>query len=394
MSGEDLFERVLSALHRAALDDAHWLSAAALINEACAIKGHALFLGTGYSPSEFEPLLFRVWSGRHRREDWETTYFRDYAYRDERVRPGTRLPDGKVVPTHALYAEGEREASPVYNELMREMEAQNGLNVRLDGPGGSHVMWATADSTGDRSWSSDQVRMVERLRPHLRQLICVRHALVDAGALGASLSGLLDNTRTCVIQLDRRGHIVEANDPARDHLRSRDALFAPGGFLRATGIEENAELQRLLARAMPPSGGQGTGGSMAIRGTSRSSACVVHVHPIEARLTDYRTRRVAALVLAVSPASPVSIDPDLVALALGLTPAESRLAAALAAGHSVRDIAAATQRKEGTIHWHLNQIFRKQNITRQAELVRRVLSLQPLSERRLRERDPPTAPQG
>lgn len=133
---------------------------------------------------------------------------------------------------------------------------------------------------------------------------------------------------------------------------------------------------------------------MAIRGTSRSSACVVHVHPIEARLTDYRTRRVAALVLAVSPASPVSIDPDLVALALGLTPAESRLAAALAAGHSVRDIAAATQRKEGTIHWHLNQIFRKQNITRQAELVRRVLSLQPLSERRLRERDPPTAPQG
>ena len=389
MSTEDLFERALAALHRAALDDAHWLSAAALINEACATKGHAVFLGKGYSPRELEPFLFRVWAGQHRRDDWEATYLRDYAYRDERIRPGTRLPDGKVVHTHALFTEGEREASPVYNELMREMGAQNGLNVRMDGPGGSHVMWATADSAEDRSWSSDQVRMVERLRPHIRQFVCVRHALVEAGALGVSLSGLLDNTRACVIQLDRRGKIVEANDAARDHLRRHEVLFAPGGFLRATGIEENAELQRLLVRAMPPFGGQGTGGSMAIRGTSRSSAWVVHVHPIAAGLTDYRTRRVAALVLAVSPASPVWIDPDLVASALELTPTESRLAAALAAGHSVADIAAATQRKEGTIHWHLNQIFRKQNITRQVELVRRVLSLQPLSERRARDQDPP-----
>ncbi len=67
------------------------------------------------------------------------------------------------------------------------------------------------------------------------------------------------------------------------------------------------------------------------------------------------------------------------ASALGLTPTESRLAVMLAAGHTVREIAAATGRKDRSVHWHLQQIFRKQGIGRQADLVRRVLSLQSLS---------------
>lgn len=128
--------------------------------------------------------------------------------------------------------------------------------------------------------------MVERLRSHIRQLVAVRHALVDAGALGASLTGLLDNTRACVIQVDRCGQIVAANDPAGDLLRRGEVLFAPGGFLRATRIEENAELQRLLAGAIPALGGQGTGGSMATRGSSPSRTWVVHVHPVEAESID------------------------------------------------------------------------------------------------------------
>ena len=231
--------------------------------------------------------------------------------------------------------------------------------------------------------------MIERLRPHIRQFVSVRHALVDAGALGASLYGLLDNTATCVIQLDRSGRVVAANDLARGMLRRHEALIAPGGFLRATGMEENVELQRLLARAIPPFGDHGTGGSMTLRGDSCSKTWTIHVHPVRAELTDVHTRRVAALLLAVRPETPVWIDPDLVALAFGLTKTESRLASMLAAGHDVSDIAAATDRKQGTVHWHLNQIFRKQGIDRQAELVRRVLSLQPLSELRRREQDPP-----
>ena len=160
---------------------------------------------------------------------WCTAYLRDYVNRDERIPHVARLTDGALTHTSALLSEGERKTSVVYNKLLRDMHAQDGLNVRLDAPAGVHVALLFADSAKDGGWSSDQVKMIERLRPHIRQFGSVRHALVEAGALGASLQGLLDNTETCVIQLDRFGRIVAANDVAGGMLRRRDASIAPGG---------------------------------------------------------------------------------------------------------------------------------------------------------------------
>ena len=56
----------------------------------------------------------------------------------------------------------------------------------------------------------------------------------------------------------------------------------------------------------------------------------------------------AALLLIVDPAA-VRVEPEAVAAALDLTRAESRVAAALAEGMSVRDIAAASGRAESTV---------------------------------------------
>ena len=167
-----------------------------------------------------------------------------------------------------------------------------------------------------------------------------------------------------------------SDDPTQGGVRRRDALFAPDGFLRATTPAADAKLQRLLSSAAPPFRSQGVGGSMTIRGASPSTSLLVQIHPVAAAVKDFRTQRVAALVLVVDVQAPVQVDPDVVALAFGLTSAESRVAAMLAAGHTVRDIAALTDRKERTVHSHLHQIYRKQDLTRQADLVRRVLALQ------------------
>ena len=108
---------------------------------------------------------------------------------------------------------------------------------------------------------------------------------------------------------------------------------------------------------------------------SGSSPLVVHVKPVAVPQPDYGARHTAALILIVEPGSRHRIDPDLVAGTLGLTPMESRVAVWLAEGGSVRDMAEATGRTEGSIYWHLKQIYRKQPISRQADLVRLVLSI-------------------
>ena len=68
------------------------------------------------------------------------------------------------------------------------------------------------------------------------------------------------------------------------------------------------------------------------------------------------------------------VDPGLVGSALGLSQAESRVAALLAEGKTVSEIAAATGRKVSTIRTHVQHIFAKHGINRQVDLVRLVLS--------------------
>ena len=52
----------------------------------------------------------------------------------------------------------------------------------------------------------------------------------------------------------------------------------------------------------------------------------------------------------------------------------------LATGHGVQEIAALTKRSVGTVRWHLNRIFSKQQLANQSDLVRRILTLEGLSE--------------
>ena len=371
MSQQDAFERILASLHQATLDDAHWPATAALIDDACATHGNELVIAEG--AGDTSSILFaRLYYRGQRHEELEREYIDAYYHRDERVPRIRRLPDSRLVHVTSLYTEPELKASPAYNEVLRRSNAQDGLNVRMDGPDGARITWVIMDPIESDGWGSDQIKMVGNLLPHIRQFVRVRQALAKAEALDASLTGLLDNTRVGVIHLDRQGRIVGANTRACDILRQGDGLLDRSGRLCACLPADNARLQKLLALALPVVG-EAVSGSMAVWRSRVLPRFALHVNPVAVRQMDYGARRVAALVLVVDPASQARIDPALVAAALGLTPAESQVAAALAEGSTVRDIGATTRRKEPTIRWLIRQIYTKQGISRQADLVRLVL---------------------
>ena len=379
MSERDLFDRILMSLHDAMLDDVHWPATAKLIDEACRTKGNMLGFGERRSNDDVQIFFARFCHRGERRQDWEHEYSEVYYPRDERVPRLMQLPPGHLMHVKDLYTDEELKTSPVYNEALLRSESQNSLNVRLDGPGGSGIGWVIADPSGPGSWETGQIEMVERLLPHIRQFVFIRDALAGSDALGASLTGLLETTRSGVIHLDRRGRIVEANDRARGILRRADGLSDQGGFLGAWLPADNAKLQRLLARALPPLGGQGVSGSITIGRISGLPRLAVHINPVADSHSEFRNRRVAALVLIVDPAIQPGINPGPVAEILGLTPAEGQVAAMLSEGKTVRDIAMATSRQEGAVYWLLHQIYRKHGISRQVDLVRLVLSLPGLS---------------
>ena len=68
------------------------------------------------------------------------------------------------------------------------------------------------------------------------------------------------------------------------------------------------------------------------------------------------------------------VSAEAVRQALGLTPAESRVAAELAEGRTVAEIARAANVRRNTVHWHLKQCYTRTNCRTQAELVSLVFS--------------------
>ena len=373
MSDASPFERILASLHEAAFDDTRWPATSALIDEAFGAHGNSIVVADESPPGVVRILFARFLYRGERHEELERLYFTEYYRLDERVPRVRRLPDSRIVHVTDLYTEDERKRSVVFNDALPRGFVQDSLNVRLDGPGGSRIAWVINDPLAGEGWSSEQLGLVRRFLPHLRHYISVRQALDKAGALGASLAALLDETGFGVLHLDWRGRIVEANDAARDSLRRGDALFDEGGQLRARAPGDDAALQRLLARALTPHDGDRAGGSTVVKRPGVLAGCPLHVNPLPA--TEFAASYLGALVLVVEPEGRTRIDPDLVGAALGLTPAESRIAVRLARGESVREIMAATGRSENTVRWHMRQIFQKHGLTRQGELIRLVLSL-------------------
>ncbi len=68
------------------------------------------------------------------------------------------------------------------------------------------------------------------------------------------------------------------------------------------------------------------------------------------------------------------VDLGILARDYGLTPAECSVAAQLAEGLTVREIAACTGRSENTVRWHVRNLHSKLGVHRQADVVRLVLS--------------------
>ena len=379
MNPDDAFDRILASLHEAALDDARWPAATALIEETIGVAGSALVVGEGFDD-------VRIYFARYLRrgesaEDEAREYFNVYHPQDEGMPRLRRLPHGRLVRVRDVYTEDELKTSPAYNEGKRLLGNRNGLYVRFDGPEGLRIVLGVGDPVGNDGWPSDRLRLIERLLPHVHRTVLIRQALAAAEAFGAGLAGLLDNDRIGVMQLDRGGRMLAANGPALDIVRRGDGLSDRDGVLQAWLPADRGRLQRLLGRALPDLWEVPSGGSMTVQRPSGRSRLGLHVTPVGDPAADFGGRRVAALVLAVDPANRVRIDATRVAALLGLTSSEARVSALLAEGLSVCRIAATTGFQENYVRWLFQQVYRKLGVSRQVALVRQVLAADALPRR-------------
>ena len=182
---------------------------------------------------------------------------------------------------------------------------------------------------------------------------------------------LVDQRQVGLIGLDRSGTIVESNARGREILSQEGGLHERDGKLDARRAVDADALERLLEPAL---------GGLTVTVTGAGGYTVVGAWPNERPLTVYVNQAngshpgVAAIVVILDPWRQMRLRPEQVAKSLGLTPAESRVAVALAEGMTVREIAQSTNRKPDSVRWLVQRALERTWCPRQADLVRLVLS--------------------
>lgn len=289
------FERCVAALQDAALDDAAWPRALALIADAGGLRSsHLAVVDAGEKGPKY---VFGMWRGPGGALDaLEREYAESYFAGDERVPRLLMMPAGSLVHVADLYTAREQSASPTYNEFLPRWDLENAISARLDALDGLHLLWTVAPARAQGEWRAAQRGALARVLPHIRNAVRMRQALAKADARAAAVTPLLDASPARVLLVDRHGKIAHVNAAARRLLAEGRPLCERGGMLHAKPAAAADCLRQLLAQALPQWGQEPRPGGLDLH--EAGVRISLRVEPVVLSRMDFGARRVAAVVTA------------------------------------------------------------------------------------------------
>jgi DNA-binding CsgD family transcriptional regulator len=219
------------------------------------------------------------------------------------------------------------------------------------------------------------LRRMELIVPHVRRAMLVGNVIeqhkVDAAELGDTLDGIAAG----MFLVDASANLVRANARGLAMLEQGTVLRAVGRSLVLADTQARAALQESLALAAAGDASLGARSvSIPIGGTDQPH--VAHLLP----LTAGSRRRAGAAYAAVAALFVREAELDVahpvetLAHAFRLTPSEMRVLMMIVQLGGVPQVAPVLGVSETTVRTHLQQIFAKTGVGRQADLVKLVAS--------------------
>lgn len=292
-----------------------------------------------------------------------------WATRNERMRRTVQVGEPRFVTDLDIFTPAEIDEDPLYRDFLR--------------PAG--FGWGAG--TLVRSMTDDMIAITVE-RPHASGPL--------AGGDVAALDGLRPHLARAALMASRL-----KLEMARNAVDTLSALRLPGAALSASGrvVVANAAFETLMPKSVVDVGGRlglapraaGStfhgifesdrskvphGSSFPLRFAEQEAVAVVHILPLVRDARDIfaaATRLVFVTGLGVAPGA----EPGVLEGLFDLTPAEARVARALAAGSSIAEIARRSGLSPGTVRVQLKAVFRKTDTRRQVDLVRLLGGLGP-----------------
>jgi DNA-binding CsgD family transcriptional regulator len=257
-----------------------------------------------------------------------------------------------------------------YNDYLLKGGTCDALGAKLIESRSHMVIAGFHRAVGDPLPFPRNAAALQRLMPTLNNAARLHVGLIDAGFRSAITRSNLEHSKPGVIFCDGDGRVVETNQVAERILQGGDGLTIGDGQIRARRNFETAKLTALIARATAGSGP--SAGCLLIGRNGGRPSYIVRVAPISAGMAGFDLP--LAMVLVSSPDENHVSEAELSEL-YGLSPAESRLAIAVAFGKRLKELPGEFGVQITTLRTQLSSILKKCGVGRQSDLVRLISNI-------------------
>ncbi len=304
-----------------------------------------------------------------------------YLPNSPRLEFGNKIPLGQIFSDYDFISESEMDKNEYYTDFL----AKWGFRYCA---GGTFLIgpdllghFGIQRTRREGHVEDEQIRLLEQLLPHVRRamemewrLRAIHHERDDA-------ENALDRITHGVVLMTASGRITRANRAADRILSTQDGLRVKDGALCAATQADTHRLHSLIGRVAKTAGGEGLdpGDVLSIpRSSMRRLPLSVSVSPLPINsgpnAGSSGPREAGALLFVHDPETSPEVSSEMLRGLFSLTPAEVRLAAALARGVRLKIVAERFGISPQTARTQLKAVFGKTGTHRQADLVRLILS--------------------
>ncbi len=276
------------------------------------------------------------------------------------------LPKGKVVSSAEQIADRDLERSEIYNELVRPANGFYAMSVQHNHSAAPfHLITCRRRNVG--AFASNEVRLMESMVSHVATAIELQHRVSAAEHRADGLASVIEKMADGAIVLDETQQPLLFNARAVEILDQNDGLLLGRGGLRAATASLTEQLQDAITvvGTSPTSDGR----RVYLPRPSTRLPLLLHIAPIwRLHASEPGLRAPRTVIFIREPDAALKIDTSALGDVFRLTPRESEIAALVAGGINVENIAERFDLTTGTVRFNLKRIFDKTGVRTQAAL--------------------------
>jgi DNA-binding CsgD family transcriptional regulator/PAS domain-containing protein len=367
MSDRD-FDDLVNTIYEALVDDSVLNRVPDALASYCGARSASLLIWK--SPTELEkPLAVDYYPDAL----W-TDYYNYFSDKDIWAQAlATLAPDQvhDLVPSHI----GTRDFlnSEIYNDLARKYgdDTVHCMAAKVPAHNSGFAAIGLHRALRAGNFKAKEQQRLQRALPHIKRLVTLWQTLGGASRSLRMTENILDSLTAGVMVLDGSGYLVYQNRAAENMLKRNDGLGCRLGLLVAAEHDVTVKLQAIVKRILLNPTVESSG-ALRIGRPSGSRAYHLMLVPLRQQLPSLSGKVLAVLD---DPESPVGLQRELLENLFGLTPAEAELAAQLAEGRSLEQIAGRKNVAMSTVRAQTKAVLAKTDTSRQAELVALVARL-------------------